>query len=314
MSGKRSDHGADGRGYQRVAYGLLVAHVVALVFGLAGMLIALPNPQLWAASPLGRDVFSFGMAYAGGLHIILGAAAMIAYGLAHLGWRRTVIFLVVSVVVSLASELIGTATGWPFGNYAYQEGLGWKVLGRVPFTIPLSWFYMGLTSYVLAGKILAGRALATGSSMRGGTRAARLPMLPSLIVLGGAWLLMGWDLVLDPAMAHESLPLKFWVWSEHGWYFGMPIKNLAAWFLTGLVYMGLSVWLWRRGPDWDRVPIGLPLLVYLANLAFAAVLSLSVGLWQPIPLALIWAALLLVVPLLSRSDRDRRLPPVLASR
>jgi putative membrane protein len=88
----------------------------------------------------------------------------------------------------------------------------------------------------------------------------------------------------------------------------MPIMNLAAWFLTGLVYMGLSVWLWRRGPDWSRLPIGLPLLVYLANLVFAAVLSLSVGLWQPIPLALVWAAVLLVVPVLSRSDRDRRLP------
>jgi putative membrane protein len=264
--------------------GLLVAHVVALVFGLAGMLIALPNPQLWAASPLGREVFTFGMAYAGGLHIIFGAAAMLAWGLAHLGKRRALVFLVVSVSVSLSSELIGTATGWPFGNYAYQEGLGWKVLGRVPFTIPLSWFYMGLASLSLAGRVLASRPPAW--------RAARLAILA---VLGGAWLLMGWDLVLDPAMAHDSLPLKFWVWSERGSYFGMPVKNLAAWFVTGLVYMALSVWLWGRQPDWRVVPMRVPLLVYLANLVFASVLSLSVGLWQPIPLALVWAALLLLV-------------------
>jgi len=280
------------RAYDGLAYGLLVAHVVALVFGLAGMLIALPNPQLWASSQLGRGVFSFGMQYAGGLHIVLGAAAMFCYALAHLGACRAWVFLLVSVSISLASELIGTATGWPFGNYAYQDGLGWKVLGRVPFTIPLSWFYMGLASMVLAGRVW-------------GSHPARVAALPIAAVLGGAWLLLGWDLVLDPAMAHESLPLKFWVWSETGSYFGMPLKNLAAWFLTGLVFMGVSARLWGKGRDLRTVPIGMPLLLYAANLAFASVLSWSVGLWQPILLALAWSAPLLL-PLLRRSNPPRR--------
>src|SRR4051794_21930551 len=154
--------------YGKLAWGLLAAHVVALVFGLAGMLIALPNPQLWAESPLGREVFTFGMQYAGGLHIVLGAGAMLAYGLAHLGARRTWTFFVASAAISLASELIGTATGWPFGNYAYQEGLGWKVLGRVPFTIPLSWFYMGLASMVLAGRLASSRVGRRSSTVEAG--------------------------------------------------------------------------------------------------------------------------------------------------
>jgi hypothetical protein len=51
------------------------------------------------------------------------------------------------------------------------------------------------------------------------------------------------------------------------------------------------------------VPIGVPLLLYAANLAFASVLSWSVGLWQPILLALAWAAPLL---LLRRSNPPRR--------
>jgi putative membrane protein len=280
------------RVYDTLGYGLLAAHVAALVFGLAGMLIALPNPQLWASSQLGREVFMFGMQYAGGLHIVLGAAAMLAYALAHLGARRAWTFLAVSIGVSLTSELIGTATGWPFGNYAYQDGLGWKVLGRVPFTIPLSWFYMGLASLVLAGRLLP-------------FRGPRVAMLPALAVLGGAWLLMGWDLVLDPAMAHESLPIKFWVWSERGSYFGMPLKNLGAWFLTGLVFMGISVRLWGHRADLDELPIGLPLLLYLANMAFASVISWSVGLWEPILLALAWSVPLLM-PLLTRPNSPRR--------
>ena len=86
-------------------------------------------------------------------------------------------------------------------------------------------------------------------------------------------------------MAHESLPIKFWVWSESGSYFGMPVKNLAAWFATGLVFIGLSRLLWRDevGP---ALPLSVPLAVYAANFVFAAGLSASVGLWQPIPLAL----------------------------
>jgi putative membrane protein len=275
----------------KLAYGLLAAHVMALVFGLAGMLIALPNPQLWASSPLGRDVFSFGMQYAGVLHILLGAAAMLVYSLVQLGPRRTLIFLAAAVLVSLGSELVGTATGWPFGNYAYESGLGWKVLGRVPYTIPLSWYYMGLASFLLAGRSVAAYP-------------GRFAALPGLAALGGAWLLMGWDLVLDPAMAHESLPLKFWVWSETGPYFGMPLKNLAAWFLTGLVFMGLSQALWGSSLRWRSVPIGQPLLVYLANLVFASVISLSVGLWQPILLAIVWTALPL--PLLIAAVRSQR--------
>jgi putative membrane protein len=84
----------------------------------------------------------------------------------------------------------------------------------------------------------------------------------------------------------------------------MPLKNLAAWFLTGLVFMGLSQALWGDSLRWRSVPIGLPLLVYLANLVFASVISLSVELWQPILLAIVWTALPL--PLLIAAVRSQR--------
>ena len=115
---------------------LLVAHAVALVFGLAGMLIALPHPELWASSPLGQQVFAFGMQYAGALHMLLGTAAMLAFRVAALGWWRTAIFFVAACGLSLSAELIGTSIGYPFGNYEYTAALGAKVLGRVPFSIP----------------------------------------------------------------------------------------------------------------------------------------------------------------------------------
>lgn len=255
---------------------LLVGHLAALLFGLGGLLIALPNPHLWASSPLGVATFQFGMEHAGALHIVLGAATMLAFGGRVLGWRKTIVFFVASVAISLASELIGTTTGWPFGNYAYTEGLGPKVLGRVPYTIPLSWFYMGFASYLLAGAILA-RWTPQSFSARAYTWAT---------VALGAWLLLVWDLVLDPAMAHESLPVKFWTWHETGPFFGMPMQNLAAWYVTGFVFMGMSRLLWRDGLPTSITLGPIPLVIYVANCLFAAVLSASVGLWEPIPLSL----------------------------
>ena len=52
-------------------------------------------------------------------------------------------------------ELIGTSTGFPFGPYSYTSFLGIKILDHVPYSIPLSWFYMGFTSYILASMIVS---------------------------------------------------------------------------------------------------------------------------------------------------------------
>lgn len=248
----------------KLAWILLVGHATALLFGLGGMLIALPHPELWSSSPLGQQAFLFGMQYAGPLHMVLGAAAMLAFGGATLGWRRTIIFFALAGGLSLASELIGTGTGYPFGNYEYTTGLGFKILGRVPFSIPLSWFYMGLASFVLGGTL------------------ARWHPLWSVAL--GAYFLTVWDLVLDPAMAHPGLALSFWVWHQSGPYFGMPVQNFIGWTATGGLFMGLSRWLWGH-----RLPVITPrlsLAVYVFNMFFAMVLSAAGGVSASIAVAL----------------------------
>lgn len=255
-----------------LAWGLLIAHLGALVFGLIGLLIMLPNPDLWASDPRAVRVFDWSMEHAGATHIVFGALAMAAFGLLVIGWRKTVLFAVSSMAISLGFELFGTGTGWPFGNYEYTDFLGTKVLGRVPWTIPVSWFYMGLASYLI-GAFLAARLGLDRSSV-----------WPVLI---GAWMLTAWDLVLDPAMAHESLRVKFWIWNESGPYFGMPIKNFAGWVVTGFVFMAVSRALWREDVILPRERLRFPAIVYLANLVFAAVISASVGLWEPILIAIV---------------------------
>jgi putative membrane protein len=241
---------------------LFISHLLALCFGLVGLLVALPNPQLWADSRNAAWIFGVSMQYAGSLHILLGAATMLVFGLRLVGVRKTLIFFLAATSLSLGFELLGTGTGWPFGAYAYTGGLGWKIGERVPYTIPLSWFYMGFAAYLLAQHIAG-------------------PRRPWHMVALGVWFLTIWDLVLDPAMAHPRLPTQFWVWHETGPYFGMPIKNFVGWSVTGLAFMALSRWLWRADLDPTSYPVAIPLGMYAANMAFATALSMSVGLWQP---------------------------------
>jgi putative membrane protein len=246
---------------------LFCGHITALLFGLAGLLIALPHPQLWEGNATAVEIFNFGIRYAGSLHILLGAATMLAFGIAFLGLRKTLIFFFASTTISLSMELLGTSTGFPFGPYAYTDLLGYKILGHVPYAIPLSWFYMGLTTYLLA----------TSLTQRAGGRRQTLWAL----LLGGYFLTV-WDLSLDPSMANTHLLVQFWHWALPGPYFGMPISNLVGWSITGLLYMSVSRLLWREQAQIRRAVVWLPYGMYLANTGFAMLLALGAGLWQPL--------------------------------
>jgi uncharacterized membrane protein/1-acyl-sn-glycerol-3-phosphate acyltransferase len=265
----------------RVAWWALAAHLATMAFGLAGLTVAMRRPDLWSHSEMAADFYSFGTRYAGALQIILAAVAVLAFGMARLGLRRTAIFFGCATTLSLASELIGTGTGWPFGNYSYTSGLGYKILDRVPFTIPLSWFYMGLVSYLIGVELFRELKGRIGIAAR---------------LMAGVWLLVVWDLVLDPAMAHETLSARFWVWHETGPYYGMPLQNFAGWALTALAFMGLSRLLWRSEPVLTTRPL-FPVVVYQANLAFAVVLCGSVGLWAAIVLGLAAGGVPALLPL-----------------
>ncbi|MEO6888872.1 MAG: carotenoid biosynthesis protein [Ktedonobacteraceae bacterium] len=260
----------------RVVKILFIGHLAALAFGLGGLLIALPHPELWSGSPLGQRVFQFGITYAGSLHILFGAATMLLFGLLFVGPKKTLIFFAASTLISLSMELLGTSTGFPFGAYSYTTFLGFKVAGLVPYSIPLSWFYMGFTSYILASAIT--------SRLKG-----RQHTLWSLLL--GAYFLTAWDLALDPAMASEHLPIHFWIWHDVGPYYGMPIRNLVGWTVNGLIYMAVSRLFWRADLDTRRLAIWIPFGVYAANIAFAIGLNLNVGLWVPSLMAVIFGLL-----------------------
>ncbi len=244
----------------------LIAHIVAMVFGLAGLVLVLPHPEFIATLPsFGQTLFQLSMTGGGVVYIVLGVLTVFLHGYLSFGLRPTMLFFVPAVLLSLGSELLGTSTGFPFGHYAYLSGLGYKVADLVPFTIPLSWFYLGFSAYLLA---YSGLRTAL-SRWRLGDFSLRL-----LAVVTGSILLTAWDLVLDPAMSQAPFP--FWEFQEVGEFFGMPYRNLVGWVGTGMVFMGVAALLGRKEPlGLNRGQLATPLIVYLANFAFGATITLT---------------------------------------
>jgi uncharacterized membrane protein len=125
--------------------------------------------------------------------------------------------------VGFAAELVGVATGRPFGRYEYSAQLGPRVRG-VPLLAAAAWAMMARPAWVTAGWIARRRSL-------------RVPL--------AAGALAAWDVFLDPRMAREG----YWTWPGGGRYEGVPASNFAGWFGTGLVvFTGYAALAHDKGP------------------------------------------------------------------
>ncbi|MUL39156.1 gamma-carotene 1'-hydroxylase CruF [Gloeocapsopsis dulcis] len=255
----------------------LIGHILAKTFGLAGLLLVVPHADaILRLLPDSSSLFQWSveksMAGGGVTDILLGLVAVSIFAYRTVGVRLTLAFMLPAIFISLASELLGTGTGFPFGDYSYLSGLGYKIAGLVPFTIPLSWFYMGFSSYLIASVAL---------------NTAKSSWLRQVgAVLLGAMLFTAWDFALEPAMSQTTFP--FWYWAEPGAFFGTPYRNYLGWYGTSALFMSVAALLWKNPPlNLNRSQLIVPLIVYLSNVAFAAAISLASGFWIPVALGLI---------------------------
>ncbi|WP_263355893.1 carotenoid biosynthesis protein [Acidicapsa ligni] len=163
------------------------------------------------------------------------------------GGRRTAVFFGVSAVVSYCMEEFGVRSGVIYGSYHYGESLGAK-LGDVPVLIPLAWFMMIYPSWMV------GRALLRGIDTRTVTGITALAAV-------SAFVMTGWDMVMDPGMAKDGN----WVWEKGGAYFGVPRHNYLGWLATTFIVYLIAGWLWRGVSDArvnTRLFEALPVMVY----------------------------------------------------
>jgi len=220
-----------------VPWGFLAIQAAIVIASLLGYGIFTSRPDLLIqVDPQAKFFtwafhgFAVGNMLFGGLAVVMDAI---------LRNRIAALFAFVAVyVVSLASELLGTALGIPFGPYSYTSLLGPKWFDLVPLLIPLSWFTMSWACWVIARQRAAGAAA---------------------ILLSTA-LLMAWDLLLDPAMSKVT---SYWVWGESGSYYGMPWSNLFGWGVTGLV---LFIILNKIAPQ-PKSKVSFAVWVYVVNFA-----------------------------------------------
>lgn len=159
------------------------------------------------------------------LSVVLQAGAVLAILSPAWGIRRSLTVLTAITILTLLAEIIGSATGFPFGSYAYTDRLQPQI-GHVPLLIPLAWFMMAPSAWAVAD---------------------RFRNKTWLYILVSASALTAWDLLLDPQMVSWDL----WQWEKVGLYFGIPLSNFAGWLLVA----ALLTWLIR--------PLDLPLLPLL---------------------------------------------------
>lgn len=143
------------------------------------------------------------------LAVVLQATAVLFILLRRWSWQRTLYAFSVITVFTLLIEIIGSHTGFPFGDYHYTALLTPQV-GEVPLLIPAAWFMMLPPAWAVAHRFAHNRWLFTAVS---------------------AAALTAWDLMLDPQMVAWNL----WVWDQPGGYFGIPWQNYLGWLGTAVL-------------------------------------------------------------------------------
>ena len=244
-------------------YGLLGLLAVVTVSALIGYSTFRLNPELLSRMPKAIPIYAAAFPVFARTQIGLAflALAVFLWRGARMRWLPAFVAL---YAISLGSELLGTTVGLPFGPYQYTDGLGIKWFDHVPMLIPLSWFFMAVPAYALAG---APPRFASPRRLSIAGEAWRIAV--------GSLLLLTWDLALDPAMSNAT---KYWVWGSEGAYYGMPFLNLFGWYVTGVALMtALAAF---RADDWLRfLPRRWLGAFYALNLVLPIGMSIAAGMW-----------------------------------
>ena len=288
----------EGRRIEQHAIACLVAHAAMTFFSAWAFSTFLAGPApAWLQTPTNQEILRIGWRFGGPTCVVLGALAGLLHATGRLGTRTALTVFAAAFGISLGSELLGTATGYPFGPYGYTDQLGYRILGLVPFNIPTSWFYMLYCSLAIVGRI--GRAADDGATR---WRWA----------LAGGAVLTAWDVSMDPAMVRTT----HWLWhlaptDQQGvlqrifvsdMFYGMPLSNWIGWLLTGVIVARVMLAIvppttWARAVSPSRFPLAL----YAVNGVLPIAICIRHGMTWAATLGFVAMALPLALALRGRS-------------
>ncbi|WP_092804854.1 carotenoid biosynthesis protein [Rhodococcus globerulus] len=201
--------------------------------------------------------------------VALLAAASIVHAVIARGPAWTSLLFAATAGLGLVAEMIGTATGFPFGSYFYAtDRLGPDILG-VPAVVPLAWTAGFYPIWCAVGYVLER------------TRASPKWQSRQRIVITAAGM-VGWDLYLDTQMVTDGQ----WTWTSGNPGLpgipSIPFTNYLGWFATALIMAVVIEYVGKRfdtrrkyGPRVsDAAPVVLFMWTWLGSaLAHAALLD-----------------------------------------
>lgn len=179
--------------------------------------------------------------------VLCFAAASASHAIVHRGVAWGLGLVMASAGLGFAAEVVGVATGYPFGGYAYAGTLGPRVFG-VPLLVSLAWVMFAYPSLVVARRL------------------ARARWVPLVFAAS----MTSWDVSLDPQMVSAG----HWTWRFPSPALpgvpGIPLTNYAGWFLVALALGAVLDRLPRRAAD-DAVPLAMFLWTWLGSVVGNAV-------------------------------------------
>jgi putative membrane protein len=223
--------------------------------------------------------------------VLTFATASAAHAVTTRGLRTGGAAFTFAAVAGFVAEMVGVATGVPFGAYTYGSTLGPELFG-VPLVVGLAWAMVAWPAAIVA------RRLATGPATR---------------VLVGAWALASWDLFLDPQLVDAG----GWQWHRPDPHLPgvdtVPLSNHAGWLLVAAMISAALQWRLRADPGGDdAVPTALYLWTYVGSIiALAGFLGLlAAAAWGALGMGLV--AVPLARSLLRRAPSSSAVSPAVS--
>ena len=157
------------------------------------------------------------------LHLLL-MAALLLYTQKQFN-LYTVLFFLVCVAAGIGVEIIGTSTGYLFGEYQYGTVLG-PGTRNVPYIIGINWFIIIYCCGVAVHSLLSSVSQKLSEEME---RPVRQIKALSIIV-DGATLAVVFDWLIEPV----AVKLGYWTWLGNG---QIPLYNYISWFVISMLLL-----------------------------------------------------------------------------
>ena len=137
------------------------------------------------------------------------------------------LFVIVTILVGLAAEIVGVNTGALFGDYTYGNVLGYKFM-KVPLIIGINWFVIiyccGISIHMLLMKAI--------NRISSETKTKPMTLKAISVIVDGATIAVFFDWVMEPV----AVKLGFWKWGEDG---EAPFYNYVCWLMVSNIILAI---------------------------------------------------------------------------